>query len=271
MASIKCANCKATHGSVQEVKDCHMLGAPATEAQVAQAQTVQPQGATEKQVAYLTALANERPWHEALNGNVFERCFDVMTGSGKFISKAEASEVIEALKQVPKDPKPVAEEIEDGIYFRNDHLFKVVHAVHGSGRQYVKRLDLTAQPPEWVYLGAVGKVALEATDRLTAEKAKEFGLLYGMCIRCTKTLTLEESIHVGYGKTCAGHEGWWYPTKKELKDLTAAAEAAAQEEPEGYEGPTCSICDALGHGYPGGPPCPLEDSGRYEPEEQGAF
>lgn len=24
------------------------------------------------------------------------------------------------------------------------------------------------------------------------------------------------------------------------------------------EGPTCSICDGLGHGYPGGPPCPLE-------------
>ena len=24
------------------------------------------------------------------------------------------------------------------------------------------------------------------------------------------------------------------------------------------EGPTCSICDALGHGYPGGGPCPLE-------------
>lgn len=26
------------------------------------------------------------------------------------------------------------------------------------------------------------------------------------------------------------------------------------------EGPTCSICDALGHGYPGGGPCPLEQA-----------
>lgn len=25
------------------------------------------------------------------------------------------------------------------------------------------------------------------------------------------------------------------------------------------EGPTCSICDGLGHGYPGGGPCPLEE------------
>lgn len=28
-----------------------------------------------------------------------------------------------------------------------------------------------------------------------------------------------------------------------------------------WEGPTCSICDGLGHGYPGGGPCPLEDRG----------
>jgi hypothetical protein len=27
------------------------------------------------------------------------------------------------------------------------------------------------------------------------------------------------------------------------------------------EGPSCSLCDGLGHGYPGGGPCPLEDRG----------
>jgi hypothetical protein len=27
-----------------------------------------------------------------------------------------------------------------------------------------------------------------------------------------------------------------------------------------YEGPCCSLCDGLGHGYPGGGPCPLEIS-----------
>jgi hypothetical protein len=30
---------------------------------------------------------------------------------------------------------------------------------------------------------------------------------------------------------------------------------------EFYEGPTCSLCDGLGHGYPGGGPCPLEERG----------
>ncbi len=31
--------------------------------------------------------------------------------------------------------------------------------------------------------------------------------------------------------------------------------------PQGWEGPSCSICDGLGHGFPGGGPCPLEDRG----------
>lgn len=35
-----------------------------------------------------------------------------------------------------------------------------------------------------------------------------------------------------------------------------------------YEGPACSICDGLGHGYPGGGPCPLEETGEDDPHER---
>lgn len=34
------------------------------------------------------------------------------------------------------------------------------------------------------------------------------------------------------------------------------------------DGPSCSICDALGHGYPGGPPCPLEGLDPIDPIEE---
>jgi hypothetical protein len=35
-----------------------------------------------------------------------------------------------------------------------------------------------------------------------------------------------------------------------------------EPDPDDYdEGPTCSICDGLGHGYPGAGPCPLEQRG----------
>lgn len=48
-------------------------------------------------------------------------------------------------------------------------------------------------------------------------------------------------------------------------DADGKAVPAKQVEGEEFEewfdeGPTCSICDGLGHGYPGGRPCPLEDS-----------
>jgi hypothetical protein len=35
----------------------------------------------------------------------------------------------------------------------------------------------------------------------------------------------------------------------------------------GEEGPTCTLCDGLGHGYPGAGPCPLEMRG-WEDAEQ---
>lgn len=45
---------------------------------------------------------------------------------------------------------------------------------------------------------------LSPEDRMTKEEAREFGALYGTCIRCGRTLTLEESIDRMMGKTCAG-------------------------------------------------------------------
>lgn len=42
-------------------------------------------------------------------------------------------------------------------------------------------------------------------------------------------------------------------------------ERAPHDFPEDfYEPPSCSICDGLGHGYPGGPPCPLEMRGHCD-------
>lgn len=56
---------------------------------------------------------------------------------------------------------------------------------------------------------------------------------------------------------------------------TAVALDEAWYGPEADEGPSCSLCDALGHGYPGGGPCPLEERGYWDAEEDrqryGAF
>jgi uncharacterized protein DUF6011 len=39
--------------------------------------------------------------------------------------------------------------------------------------------------------------------RMTMEEAKAFGALYGTCVRCGRTLTLEESIERAMGRVCA--------------------------------------------------------------------
>ncbi len=63
------------------------------------------------------------------------------------------------------------------------------------------------------------------------------------------------------------HEDLPFPTATEAARLFATGRTAEAEEviygpiDYGYEGPTCSLCDAVGHGYPGAGPCPLEDRG----------
>jgi hypothetical protein len=114
--------------------------------------------------------------------------------------------------------------IEDGLYRRPDGTVVLVyHTVHGANRQVAKRLVVEAAEGaykgSWIYEGMGGKAGLTKDDRLSEEDARELGILYGFCVRCTKNLTREESQFVGYGKTCAGRMGWWYPTKKEVAVL----------------------------------------------------
>lgn len=110
---------------------------------------------------------------------------------------------------------------QDGMYRTADgEIFKVQwNKAEGDGRRlYAKRLvitttegarvrDFTGQPLEVeraTFEYAAGAMRqLTAEDRMTTEDAKHFGALYGTCVRCGKTLTLEESIERGMGSTCA--------------------------------------------------------------------
>jgi hypothetical protein len=70
--------------------------------------TTETKPATDKQVGFILSLVSERPnWDEHLNGNDYERVFDLATGSGKFVGRIEASHAITALLAMPKAPRPV--------------------------------------------------------------------------------------------------------------------------------------------------------------------
>src|SRR6185312_17281816 len=105
----------------------------------------------------------------------------------------------EALKRHPVS--------EAGMYERPDtaQIVKVQRSP-SSGHLYAKLFRAPSEPGERAVFtywpGALQH--LHAEDRLTAEKAAEYGALYGTCIVCGRTLTRESSIEAGIGPICAG-------------------------------------------------------------------
>lgn len=96
--------------------------------------------------------------------------------------------------------------LEDGMYAKvvdgTRRVFKVVHAVHGSGRQYAK--ELVQDGETWGWERAPGMVnRLTPADRMSLEEAQAFGRIYGVCCACGAILTDETSIAAGIGPVCA--------------------------------------------------------------------
>lgn len=221
---IACGNCKGQHSTVAEVKAC-CLGTVDTATNWNPAPAPAGPPATEKQLAFVRRLLTERDHGWADEAKVVD---------GLATSKAAASAAIESLLAMPKvTAAGVVHTLEDGIYQdEGGTIWKVYHTVHGANQQTAKRLVITEVAEgkyegEFVYEGKAGLVGLTPAMRLSEEDAKRIGSVYGFCVRCAKTLTLEESQYVGYGKTCAGHEGWWYPSRAELKALQAQAKVDA--------------------------------------------
>lgn len=101
-------------------------------------------------------------------------------------------------------PKVTAEPVTEGMYrIADGTVFKVQKAVHGSGNLYAKRL--TEDGFEYAP-GAIRRLTL--ADKMTLDEAKAWGVLYGTCCVCGRTLTDETSIAQGIGPVCAG-KGWW--------------------------------------------------------------
>jgi hypothetical protein len=71
---------------------------------------------------------------------------------------------------------------------------------------------------------------------------------------CTNVHTFE-TVETNGSEGCIVLSGIDGPS---LWDCECTSCVSIQDEYYASEGPTCSICDAVGHGYPGGPPCPLE-------------
>jgi hypothetical protein len=96
-------------------------------------------------------------------------------------------------------PKPQRVE-KEGIFELDGVVYKVVRAIAmGDGHLYAKRFNAETKK----FVMAKGMVArLSEANRVTAERAAEFGRLYGTCMDCGRDLTDEESIAAGRGRVC---------------------------------------------------------------------
>jgi hypothetical protein len=96
--------------------------------------------------------------------------------------------------------RPHAKVEREGIFEYQGVVYKVVRAIAmGDGHLYAKRFSAETKK----FVMARGMLArLSEADRVTAERAAEFGRLYGTCMDCGRDLTDEESIAAGRGRIC---------------------------------------------------------------------
>lgn len=109
-----------------------------------------------------------------------------------------------------RTPKPT---ITDGLWLLGGETVYKVQQSRESGRLYGKRLV----DQHFEYEPGVPRTLKDGyAVPLDAETAAAFGQLYGICISCSRTLTDERSIHVGYGEKCAENHGWPWGERPEI-------------------------------------------------------
>jgi len=197
--SIKCGSCHDRHSSVDEVRRCY-----ADEA--GNRQEHEAERATER-------FFEERGYEDARA----QEAHEVRTGALSFGAARDRWE---------NEPTPcsvTSPVTEDGVYRipQTGEIFKVYHTVHGANQQVTKKLVMLADPytkisrgkeievkADFIYMGKAPLRRLTASMRMTLEEAKQYGALYGVCVRCGLTLTREESIERAMGPVCAKKVNW---------------------------------------------------------------
>lgn len=143
--------------------------------------------ATPKQMAFISRLAAERG-----------------VEAPEYVTKREASALIDRLMAMPKIGKAARTEVEAGFYRVGDDIYRVRPARAGT-HNYAMILDGTEADgkPVWVYSPAMRMVAAEGT-RLSVDEAAAYGVTHGYCLICSRLLTTSDSIARGIGPVCAG-------------------------------------------------------------------
>ncbi len=163
--------------------------------------------ATPGQINFITSLLNERGL------SLDTACVRIFSHDDVEIERGyggTASQLIDALKAMPRPERErtvPAAGLEAGMYKVGQDIFRV--KISGAGRPYANVLVHDTilngnyrDAAVWFDYapGAVRKITPE--HRMTVEQCAEFGLLYGTCCVCARTLTNPKSIAKGIGPIC---------------------------------------------------------------------
>ena len=120
--------------------------------------------------------------------------------------------------------KPVEGAVsEPGLYAADGKYFKV-QANRAGTNLYAKKLVISESGRSpFVYEGGAIRT-LKASEKLTGEQARQFGLTTGVCVNCGERLEDPISIAIGLGTTCG--------PRIMGKEAYSAAKKTAKADPE---------------------------------------
>jgi hypothetical protein len=166
--------------------------------------------ATEKQVNYALSLSTRKgvpaPAREVVAKMTRAQISSVID---QLLSRPDAPEATVRIRETGKRALQEATGgkgiTEDGMYQAPDGtVYKVQFAKNGSGNLYAKKLTID-EDGNGTFAYAPGAITTLRPDwKMTLVQAQAFGKLYGICCRCGRDLTDEESIAAGIGPICAG-------------------------------------------------------------------
>ena len=181
---------------------------------------------------------NEMYLYEDVDTKSASKLIEWLKPMAEKAAKSEADALIDELTEAP-----AAVELEDGMYKNNDGQYIKVyktqkgHQVAKIARiEQVRSYDRTkneeiALDGQWTvefeYAGKAPLKSLRPSMKLTIEQAREFGMIYGSCICCNRTLTDELSVYLGIGPVCGKRE-FGEPFKQMLKSAKLDLDAKAK-------------------------------------------
>ena len=132
-----------------------------------------------------------------------------------------------ATDNVLASEEPESDELEDGMYRSNaGEYLKVYKTQKGHQVAKIARIEKSFDPEclscsgdydhehactchfvvSFDYVGKRPLRDLRPSMKLTLAQAREFGMIYGTCVCCGRTLTDELSVYLGIGPVCGGRQ-----------------------------------------------------------------